>query len=301
MIDRYLIRYFLAVVDNGTFSRAAERVNVSQPALSVAVAKLERHLGTELFHRSNRRIHLTDAGARFLPHARRIESEFNRAESSLQGIQPMKQLRLGILNTIPSAIIAPAIGQMLKADANMRVEVVERSERELVNQVARERVDVALTLVERGGDRFGEEVLFEEGYVAVLPEDHPCAGQAVLNAEDLADSVMIVRRHCEALSETSRYFTERGVRPFFAYRSSNDDRVMAMIAAGLGLTIMPASHTAPGAWRAQMAGFDLKRHVGFMFGAGVDAEEINAMSGFKAFRRTLVERASTMLAPVPVK
>lgn len=289
MIDRHLIRYFLAVVDNGSFSRAADRMSVSQPALSVGVAKLEKHLGTELFHRSNRRIHLTDAGARFLPHARRIESEFNRAEASLQDIRPVKMLRLGILNTISSSVLSPALRCMLEADAGARVEIIEASERELVNQVARERVDVALTLVERGGDRFGEDPLFEEGYVAALPESHPCAGRPVLNAEDLADSVMIVRRHCEALSETSRYFTERGVRPFFAFRSSNDDRVMAMIAAGLGLTIMPASHSAPGVWQANMAGFNLKRKVGFMFAAAVDVGEINAMPGFAAFRETLLD------------
>lgn len=274
---------------------------VSQPALSVAIAKLEKLLGAELFHRSNRRVHLTDAGARFLSHARRIESEFNRAESSLQNIQPVKTLRLGILNTIPSAVVAPAIGRMLKADAAIRVEIVEGSERELVNQVARERLDVALTLVGRGGDRFGEEPLYEEGYIAALPESHPCAGRAIVNAEDLADSVMIVRRHCEALSETSRYFTERGVRPFFAFRSSNDDRVLSMIAAGLGLTVMPETHAAPGVRRARMAGFDLKRRIGFIFAATVDAQEINATPGFKSLRETLQEGASRNLASIAVR
>ncbi|MEH6408878.1 MAG: LysR family transcriptional regulator [Hyphomonas sp.] len=295
MIDRYLIRYFLAVVDNGSFSRAAERVAVSQPALSVAIAKLEKHLGVELFHRSNRRIHLTDAGARFLPHARRIESEFNRAEVSLQGVQPVRTLRLGILNTIPSGVIAPAIRSMLEATDNARIEIVESSERELVNQVARERVDVALTLVGRGGDRFGEEVLYEEGYVAALPISHPHSGRRSVAAEDLGNSIMIVRRHCEALSETSRYFTERGVRPFFAFRSSNDDRVMAMISAGLGLTVVPASHSGPGIWRAAMEGFSLKRTVGFKFAASVDAEEIHANPAFVAFREAIRGYATLIL------
>ena len=72
MLDRYLLRYFLAVVDHGNFSRAASQCNVSQPTLSVGVAKLEREVGAPLFVRSNQRVELTEAGARFLPHARRI-------------------------------------------------------------------------------------------------------------------------------------------------------------------------------------------------------------------------------------
>ena len=71
MIDRYLIRYFLAVVDQGSFSRASRQANVSQPTLSVGIAKLESLLGETLFERSTRRISLTSAGARFLPPARR--------------------------------------------------------------------------------------------------------------------------------------------------------------------------------------------------------------------------------------
>jgi len=71
MIERYLLRYFLAVVDNGNFSRAAQQVNVAQPTLSVGIAKLEKALGVPLFERTNRRVHLTDAGAQLLAHARR--------------------------------------------------------------------------------------------------------------------------------------------------------------------------------------------------------------------------------------
>ncbi len=289
MIDRSLIRYFLAVVDSGAFSRAAERVHVSQPALSVGIAKLEKNLDAQLFHRSNRRIHLTDAGARFLPYARRIESEFNRAETSLQDIQPVKVLRLGILNTISSNVVGPAIQSLLTSDGGTRVEIVEGSERELVNQIARERLDVALTLVDRGGDRFGEQVLYEEGYGAALPQSHPCAGAEIVSAEDLADSVMMVRRHCEVLSQTSHYFTERGVRPFFAFRSSNDDRVMAMVSAGVGLTVAPMSYSRSGIWLASMSGFDHRRKVGLVFAAAAEREEIEALPGFNAFKQAICD------------
>ncbi|RYG01519.1 MAG: LysR family transcriptional regulator, partial [Caulobacteraceae bacterium] len=71
MMDRYLLRYFLAIVETGNFSRAAARENVAQPTLSAGIAKLEGQLQARLFDRTNRRVHLTQAGSRFLVHARR--------------------------------------------------------------------------------------------------------------------------------------------------------------------------------------------------------------------------------------
>ncbi len=82
MIDRYLLRYFLAVMDEGNFTRAAAHCRVSQPTLSVGIAKLESMVGTPLFNRTNSRVELTTAGARFAQHARRIEAEFAAAERS---------------------------------------------------------------------------------------------------------------------------------------------------------------------------------------------------------------------------
>ncbi|MEX0298823.1 MAG: LysR family transcriptional regulator, partial [Kordiimonas sp.] len=71
-MDLYLLRYFLAVVETGSFTRAADRVFVTQPTLSAGIKKLEGQVGHVLFERSNRRVFLTDAGTRFLPRAKAI-------------------------------------------------------------------------------------------------------------------------------------------------------------------------------------------------------------------------------------
>ncbi|MFC7290607.1 LysR family transcriptional regulator [Hirschia litorea] len=273
MIDRYLLRYFLAVVDHGNFSRAAAHLNVAQPTLSVGIGKLEKSLEAKLFHRANRRIHITDAGTQLLEYARRIESDFNQAERAVRGLEPKPVFRFGVLTSISAAIISDAIGNANKikddgnsnADYGSRVELIEGSERELTNQLARGRVDAALTLVDRGGERFFEEKLFEEGYSIAMSEHHDLVDQTSIPGEALADNVMIVRRHCEALSETSRHFTERGVRPFFAYRSSNDERVLEMVRAGLGVTIMPDSYRWSGVKMRKLAGFEIVRSIGLIW------------------------------------
>lgn len=263
MIDRYLLRYFLAVIDNGTFTAAAAQVNVSQPTLSAGIAKLEREAGAKLFRRNSQRVELTEAGARFAVHARRIEREFHLAQDSLAEIAPADTLRLGVLATLPTDELARLAATLAGATPMLRVEFLEGNERALTQYLARGRIDVALTILRHEADG---EVLRREGYALALPAAHPLAGEAALPGEAMAGETMIVRRHCEALAETSRYFTQRGIRPFFALRTTNDDRALAMVAAGLGVTVVPASYTHPGVATPALAGFDLQRTIGLLWG-----------------------------------
>lgn len=271
MLDRYLLRYFLAVVDQGNFSRAAQHCNVSQPTLSVGIAKLERTLGIHLFVRSNKRVELTEAGTRFLIHARRIEREFNLALQSMGMADDLPSLRLGVISSVPGSIVAASVART-RPERSHRFELIFGSERELTGHLAKGRIDVALTLVNRGADRFLERPIAAEGYTLAMTAGHPLAESEEIAAERLAGEVMIVRRHCEALSDTSRFFTERGVRPHFALRSTNDERVLQMVAAGLGITMMPECYRAEGVVRPRLAGFDLTRTLGWA--AIHDAEPI---------------------------
>jgi len=264
MIERYLLRYFLAVVDQGNFSRAAAHCHVSQPTLSVGIAKLEQTVGAPLFLRSNQRVELTGAGAQLLGHARRIEREFNLAEQAGARSAQGAPLRIGLLTSIAGALVAQAVARCAPGDAQA-LELVPGTERELLARLDAERIDVALTLVRDGADRYGARAIMQEGYGLALPASHRLAGRTVITAEELAGEVMIVRRHCEALSATSRYFVDRGVRPHFAFRATNDERVMQMVAAGLGVTVMPMGYGWPGMARAELKDFGERRTVGLLF------------------------------------
>ena len=250
-MDRYLLRYFLAIVETGNFSRAAARENVAQPTLSAGIAKLEGQLQARLFDRTNRRVHLTQAGSRFLVHARRIEHEFNLAQAAVSGADRPELLRVAVLSTIPTALLERAFE---RAAGDERVELMEGSEREVISLLDRGRADVALTILRPGADKFASERLFEEGYGLALPANHRLAEAASLRGEELADEVRMVRRQCEVLAETSRYFTDRNVRPAFSYRGVNDDRVLALVRAGLGITVMPDSYQKPGVARGELGG-----------------------------------------------
>jgi DNA-binding transcriptional LysR family regulator len=263
MIDRYHLRYFLAVVDTGNFSRAAAACNVAQPTLSVGIARLEASLGRTLFNRTNRRVALTEAGASLLAHARAIESGFAAAERAVTGAAAAPLLRLGVLTTIPRAWIE----RWLAARSGDRVELVEGNERDLRARLARGRIDAALTILRDGDDRSAGQHLLTEGYALAIGATHPLAARASLRAEEIAHEPMIVRRHCEMLSETSRFFTTRGVRPFFPARTTSDDRALSHVRARLGITVMPESFHADGVVRVPLEDFDASRDVGLVFAA----------------------------------
>lgn len=263
MIDRYLLRYLLAVVDTGNFSRAAAQCGVSQPTLSVGIAKLEAELGKAVFLRTNRRVELTGAGARLVERARRIEREFTLAEQESRATATPSRLRLGVLASLPHARIEAALRAARSHAPDERIEIIEAPERPLLAQLDRGRVDVLLTLLRPGRERLFEP-LFEESYRLVLPAGHALAGRDVVQAEEVADSAMIVRRHCEALPDTSRHFVSRGVRPFMSARTTSDDQALGYVRAGLGLTVMPAGFAGAGVTMVPLAGFDLRRTIGLL-------------------------------------
>lgn len=284
MIDRYLIRYVLGVVDHGSFSAAAAQARVTQPTLSAGIAKLEALLGQQLFDRSGRRVRLTEAGARFVDHARRIEAEFAAAERAVQATPPHRLIRIGVAPTVSTMKLGEALAAARVAAPDERIEIVEGRTSELQGKLDHGRIDallgpgVARDAINGGGD----VRLFEEGYGVAMATTHPLAGSASVTAEGLAGETMIVRRHCEALPLVSRFFTARGVRPFMAARTLSDDRAGAYVAAGLGITVMPYSLRTPGVAMPALAGFDLTRVVALRVPAAARAR-LEPSGAWRAF------------------
>ena len=266
MIDQYLLRYFLAVAETGNFSRAARAVSVTQPTLSAGIAKLERELGARLFDRDRQRVALTPAGSRFLIRARRIAAEYEHALVELAEPAEPSLLRVGVLNTIPT----PLIGRALAAHhgrSGEALELLDGSERDLAERLERGRIDVALTAVRPHHARYQPEVLSRERYMMVLPPGHPLAGEREVLAEQLAQDRMALRRHCEALPEINRFFTQRGVRPRFVLKTTSDERVLSVIRSGAGIGMMPEGF-ADGSLRfVPVRDFELVREVGLLHAA----------------------------------
>jgi DNA-binding transcriptional LysR family regulator len=291
-MDRYLLRYFLAVAELGSFSKAAARVSVTQPTLSVGIAKLESEVGARLFERTTRRVSLTPAGGRFLVHARKITQEYEAALREVSETPQLKRVRAGVLSTIPARDLERVVALHAKQSGGEALEILDSTERDIANRLSDGRLDAAITILRPGLDSFAQEELRNERYVLFVAASHKLAGADSVDGGELAGETMIVRRQCEGLPEISRYFTGRDVRPSFSLRTLNDDRAMSMVAAGLGVTVAPESFKRPGIAAVRLAGFDLSRDVGLVFSdrlrerSGAFVEAVRATYGANARRKT---------------
>lgn len=264
MISRTQVRQFLAVVDAGNFTRAANQLNIAQPTLSAGISELERQLGTRLFIRERKRIRLAEAGNRLLPLARSIERDFHLAEQQVSLIPaPARPIRLGVGESILASTLENGLSTYHGHDP---VELVEANSADLRAALLSGGIDLALTNLERFKARFKCVPLYEEGYGLAISRHHDLAGTMVVEVSAVAGETMIARRSCEFLSRTSKFFTEQGVRPRFSLRSQNEERVLAMIRAGLGVTVAPNSYASAGVDVLAIEGLTLNRTVGFALG-----------------------------------
>ncbi|WP_353230468.1 LysR family transcriptional regulator [Novosphingobium sp.] len=266
MIKRHHIRQFLGVADAGSFVQAAARLHITQPSLSAGIAELERLVGTRLFVRNRRLVRLTEAGGAFLPIARDLERGFRAADSFGRGSTPdWPTLRLGAIRTVAPGLLRAVIAPLRDAYG---VELVEGSDQELRVLLAGGRIAAALTLLRPGEHGATVHGLWEEPYRMFVPAGHPLTRAGTVAPEDLASAIMIARRACEVLDDTSRFFTAAGVRPRFALRSDSDERCMAMVAAGLGITTAPLSLAVAGTVPIDVAGYTFRRRVGLLCDPG---------------------------------
>ena len=168
MLSRTQLRQFLAVVDTGSFTRAAASLNIAQPSLSAGIAELERQLGTRLFVRERRRIGLTPAGNELLPLARGIERSFHRAETQVGNLPvPLRPIRLGVLETLPLHWLEAIVTHYRGPEP---LELVEGSARELQAALGSESLDLALTIHCVGKiDRYTE---YCRDFIVVVDDRH---------------------------------------------------------------------------------------------------------------------------------
>lgn len=266
MIKRSHVRQFLAVVDAGSFTQAAARIHLTQPTLSAGIAELERLVGARLFVRERRQVRLTEEGGRFLALARGLERDFRRLDEFGRASQSeWPDLRLGML----SSLAAPLFDAVLTAlAADYRLELIDGRDADLRGQLATGRIHAALTLLREGEEGPTCHGVLSEPYMMFVPASHPLAVRDVVEPEELASEIMIARRSCEVLETTSRFFTAKGVRPRFAYRSADDTRCMALVAAGQGLTTAPLSHAIGGTVPIRVRGYAFNRRIGLLGDGG---------------------------------
>lgn len=279
-----LVRYFLAVVETGGFTRGAERAHVTQPTLSAGIKRLEADLGAALFDRG-RGATLTAAGNRFLPHARLLLQEWTAARRDLRQPRSLKRrLRLGALSGLLSSPFPTMLGGFLGQHPDIAIEMVEGPAAWLDRRLALGRIDMALTLLPEAGDEAHNLGLYRQRYALAVPARHGLATRASVRVAELNDQPFVIRPQAESLEEAERLFDRLGAKPRIVGRAETDAALLALVRAGLGLAVMPQRtiEQAEGVALVNLPDWKLVHRIGLIWRPAQDetAEAVTALVGF---------------------
>lgn len=236
------IRYFLSICEHGSFSRAAEACNVTQPALSKAIKTLESEVGGGLLHREGRRVVLSELGQMVQPHLQRLAGEQDAAITVARNFRLLKQapLRLGVLPTIGPARIGRYLRHFRDQHPGIEVAVSEAGVDRLAHQLEAAQLDIAIANGSVGfGAAFRSQRLYTERYVVIFPPGHRFAQLDAVGLADLHGEDYVDRLACEMRESVLQVLQQREVQLYARFRSEREDWVQAMVLAGLGFAFMP--------------------------------------------------------------
>ena len=239
------LRYFVAVAEAGSFSAAAARLFVAQPALSVQLRQLEDAVGQPLLLRHRRGVALTPAGRAFLEDARLLQTQLLDAvaRARAHGERP-RPLRLGL---VPSAsqTVLPALVRALRAThAGLAIEAREMSTQAQIDGLAEGRLDYAIGRPAHANQAVQVLHQQDDPYCVALPADHALAGRTGLRMAALAreDFVSFGReRGANYFDRMIALCMEGGFSPAIRHEANTFSSALGMVAAGLGVSIVPAS------------------------------------------------------------
>jgi DNA-binding transcriptional LysR family regulator len=245
-MEFHQLRYFTAAAEDSSISRAAQRLHVTQPALSRQIAALEAELGVALFDRVKKRIVLTDAGRFFLPKARQIICD---AETSAQQLREQfgdapRTLRLGFLSVFLDDLVTPVMREFRQRHPKARVSLFELPPRAQLDRLRTHELDAAILGNIEDADRelFAVRRLSRNKMAAVLPEDHALAAKKTLKLAALARESFISLS--DAVFPGRREFLRgicgaAGFEPQIVSEVDSLSLMIAGVASGDGVALMP--------------------------------------------------------------
>jgi LysR family hydrogen peroxide-inducible transcriptional activator len=236
------LRYVRAVAETGSFSRAAERCQIAQPSLSQQVLKLEKDLGAKLFDRLGRSVRLTEAGRAFMPHAHSILEQMDAARLSVtdKNADVYGSVAVGAIPTIAPYLMPRYTAAFTKKYPDAKLRIVEDTTPILVQSLRDMSIDVAiLALPLRHKDMEFFPIRTEQLF-AVLPKDHPHAAAESLALKDLRGESLVMLRDGHCFRDLSIAACRHArITPNIAFESGQFSSLLGMVAAGVGITLVP--------------------------------------------------------------
>jgi len=234
------LQVFEAVARLGSFSRAAEEIHVTQPAVSKQVRQLQEEVGLPLLEQVGRQVGLTDAGRELLATCSDWLDTWNRFEQSIADLKGLKQgrLRIAVVTTAKyfmPRVLGPFCGQYPGIDVSL--EVINRNR--LLERLGHNADDLYVMGVPPEGWEIESQPLVENNLVVIAPRGHPLAGRRRIPFAQLADETFIAREEGSGTRMTvERVFAEKGVHFHIRMELGSNEAIKQAVAGGLGLAVL---------------------------------------------------------------
>ena len=256
------LRLLAAIVEEGSVTGAARRLNLTQPALSHQLRNAEEHLGSRLFDRVNKKMRLTEAGRRLLGASHTVLEELRRAEEEIRNAA---QADAGLLRLATECYtcyhwLPPRLKEFQKQFPRVDVQIVAEATRQPMAALLAGRLDLAIVAREGANPRADFFPLFEDELVAVVSPEHPLARRAWIKPADFADQHLflysISPRKSTVMEEVLR---PAGVNPRKVSHLDLTEAILEMVRAGLGTAVFARWAVAPLAAAGEVKALRLTR------------------------------------------
>lgn len=246
-MDLKQLRYFVMVAEELNFSRAAEKLHISQPPLSQQIKSLEEEMGVALLMRNRREVRLTNAGEVFLRESRLLLDQFRSAvNSTVRASQSNTgSIRLGVATSALFSVM-PTLATLMRSEfPNVDVLVTDMQSDDQVRAVALGALDIGVVHVKAERMNVCRQQVFSESFAVVLPAHHPQAGNPRFALADLADEPMVAlpRSHAPTVFDAIvGACSAAGFSPTVKHYARNPLTIMQMVRAGFGVALVPRSY-----------------------------------------------------------
>jgi DNA-binding transcriptional LysR family regulator len=240
------LRYFVAVAEELQFARAAQRLNMAQPPLSQQIRKLETELGAELFDRTKRPIALTEAGRVLLHEARPAvqQAEYAFEATQLAARSHTGRLHLGTIGSATFQALPEILRRFRTVFPDVRVTVTELSSPQQLVALREGRISVGFLRPPVDDETLGAQTVVREPFLLALAATHRGTARESLTLADVRDEPFVMLNRSDAPGFFDRIVSmcrNAGFRPKIAQTANQFQTIVALVAAGLGVAIVPAS------------------------------------------------------------
>jgi DNA-binding transcriptional LysR family regulator len=237
------LQYFIAVAEQGSVTRAAQNLSISQSSITEAVKELETDLGVELFERHPRGLHITHNGHQFLRHATKILADVSDARRSFSQEREARggKLNLGVTSLVAGYVLSDLLARYRRACPGVDVSAIEDNGSYLEHLLVGGELDVAVMVISNLRDRMAlqAEIIETSPYRLWLPLGHPLVSADIISVADIAREPLIMLTVDEIEENTGKLLTALGARPHVAFRTRSVEAVRSLVATGAGIALLP--------------------------------------------------------------